>query len=232
MTQTLDPETRRLSREVAERHAFRHLAAANLRGAGLPYLADLSEVTEYSIEIAFHVELLGRLESSYAELGGADLGDALLARLERLPYPESRLELAVCLSITDRGELALARSYLESSYPCFAEVSRLVLDRERPRDREAELLTDLCRKGDQRVRAQRHWNRWVQGCLASVGRLGTPADLRTAELGLRAHPAAEVARAFLDDLEPLRDACGLSLPTLEELGLELPEDLRARFPAA
>ena len=66
-------------------------------------------------------------------------------------------------------------------------------------------------------------------CLLSLGRPRTTRDQRAVELGLRTQRAAEVVRGFLDDVEPLRVEAGLVMPSLDRLGVELPEDLRARF---
>jgi len=227
----LDAEARGLLLQIAERHAFRHHAAINLRGHGLQLLEEPRELRAYLEELDFHLGLYEEVERIHAELGGKALADAVMPRMERVPYPETRLELACCLSITRRGERAAAKSYIECVHAGFAGVSRRVLEAEGG-TREEDVLVAFCQHDDHRASAQSFWGRWVQLCLGSVGRLGNTADRRTVELGLRAESAAEVVRMFLDDLEPLREACSLSLPALDELGLELPEDLRGRFPSA
>lgn len=227
----LDAEARGLLLQIAERHAFRHHAAVNLRGHGLQLLEEPSELRVYLEELDFHLGLYEEVQRIHTALGGQALADAVMPRMERVPYPETRLELACCLSITRRGERAAAKSYHGCAHEGFADVSRRVLEAEGG-TREEDVLVAFCQHEDHRVSAQDYWGRWVQLCLGSVGRLGSAADRRTVELGLRAEPAAQVVRMFLDDLEPLREACSLSLPALDELGLELPEDLRGRFPSA
>ncbi len=225
----LDPRAGELLLQIAERHAFRHHAAVNLRGHGLQYLGGSRELREYLQELDFHLGLLEDVERIHGELGGQGLDDAVMLRLERVPYPASRLELSCCLSVTRRGERAAAKSYVECVHPGFADVARRVLEAERG-TREEDILVDFCRHEDQRAIAQEYWSRWIRLSLGSVGRIGTRTDQLTVELGLRDRPAEEVIRMFLDDLEPLGQACKLSLPPLDEVEAELPEDLRSRFP--
>jgi len=227
----LDVEARSLLLQIAERHAFRHNAAVNLRGHGLQFLEEPSELRAYLGEIEFHLGLLEQVGRIHQELGGESLAEAIMPRMERVPYPESRLELACCLAISRRGERAAAKSYVECVHDGFADVSRQVLEAESG-TREEDVLVGFCKHEDHRALAQEYWTRWVQLCLGSVGRPGNVADRRTVELGLRAEPVVQVVRMFLDDLEPLREACSLSLPPVGDLGLELPEDLRGRFPSA
>lgn len=229
MPAELDTEARGLLLQIAERHAFRHHAAVNLRGHGMQFLDDSADLRAYLGELDFHLGLLERIRDIHAGLGGRGLSEAIMPRMERVPYPDSRLELACCLAITRRGERASAKSYVECVHTGFADVSRQLLETERG-TREEDLLVSFCRNEDQRAIAQDCWTRWIQLCLGSVGRPGSVADRRTVELGLRDAPAVGVVRVFLDDLEPLREACSLSLPTLDDLVVELPEDLRGRFP--
>lgn len=227
----LDTEARTLLAQIAERHAFRHHAAVNLRGHGMQFLDDPSDLRSYLDGIEFHLGLLEQVRDIHAEVGGSGLSEAIMPRMERVPYPESRLELACCLAITRRGERAAAKSYVECAHAGFADVSRQVLEAERG-TREEDLMVSFCRHEDHRAIAQDCWARWIQLCLGSVGRPGSIADRRTVETGLRDAPAVGVVRVFLDDLEPLREACSLSLPMLDDLVFELPEDLRGRFPSS
>lgn len=226
-----DRERQELIVQIAERHAFRHHAAINLRGHGMQFLEEVGDLRRYAEEIQFHVGLLEEVEKIHAEAGAEGLAEAVMPRMERVPYPESRLELACCMAVTGRGERAAAKAYVESSHPGLAAVSAKVLNAERP-PLEEDVLVEFCRREDQREQAQVFWSRWIQLSLGSVGRIGNAADRLTAELGLRPTPASEVVRVFLDDLEPLREACSLSLPSLGGLGVELPEELRGRFPSA
>lgn len=227
----LEPEARRLLRQIAERHAFRHHVAINLRGYGLQFIDEVAELRTYADEIGFQVSLLESIERTYHELGGENLDDAVQPRMERVPSPESRLEVACCLTLLQRGQRVAARAYVESVHPGLALVSRQILEHERA-PLEEDCLAAFCRRDDHRRAAQTHWTRWLQLCLGSVGRLETQDDQRVVELGLRAESAVDLVRAFLDDLEPVRAACGLKQPTLDDLSIELPEDLRGRFPSA
>lgn len=229
----MDEEGRGLLRQIVERQAYRQLMAANIRGHGLQFLPELDEKLRFTEELTFSLRVMREVGRIYTELGGEDLVGAVAARMERIPYPDSRLELAVCLGVTGRAEAAAARSYLESSHRDFAAVARTLLEADRTEvEAEERFYVEYCQDHGHHPQAQLYWNRWLVISLVSLGRPGTARDRRAVELGLRSRHAADVVRDFLDTVEPLRVACGLHLPSLEVMGIDLPEDLRGRFHSA
>ena len=78
---------------------------------------------------------------------------------------------------------------------------------------------------DRAPAAQAFFDRWLARSLRSFGRPGTPRSRRAIELGLRRRDSAEVVRDYVAELEPTVKACGLRLPSRENMGLELPPGL-------
>ena len=226
----LDEESRGLLRQILERQAYRQLVAGNIRGYGLQFLPELDVKIRFTAELDQSLRVLREVERIYEDLGGQDLYAAVRPRMERIPYPESRLELACCLALTGRAEKAAARSYLECADNNFAAVARTLAEADhRVIEDEERLFVEYASERSHRPQVQYYWDRWLVVCLLSLGRPRTTRDQRAVELGLRTQRAAEVVRGFLDDVEPLRVEAGLVMPSLDRLGVELPEDLRARF---
>ena len=226
----LDEEARGLLRQILERQAYRQLVAGNIRGYGLRFLPELDVKIRFASELDQSLRVLREVERIYRAIDGRDLYEAVRARMERIPYPESRLELACCLALTGRAERAAARSYLACARPDFAAVARTLVQADhRVADDEEDLFVAYSAERTHRPQAQRYWNRWLSVCLLSLGRPGTPRDQRAVELGLRSKRAAEVVEEFLDEVEPLRKRAGLDMPSLAGSGLELPAGLRPRF---
>jgi len=229
----LDEEARGLLRQIVQRQAYRQVLAADIRGAGLKFLPELEEKQRFAADLSFSLRVVREVERLYAELDGGALSAMVRTRIARLPFPESRLELACCLALTGRAELAAAKSYLECVHKGQAAIAHTLLEADRTGDRhEEELFVEYCARSTHRPAAQQYWNRWLVISLLALGRPGTARDRRAVQLGLRNLHAADVVRGFLDDVETLRVQCGLAMPALDGLGVELPEDLRGRFSVA
>src|SRR6185295_3671399 len=100
----LDQESQALLRRIVERQAYRQLMAANIRGHGLKFVPELEEKVLLARDLEHSLRILEQVESLYAALGGTDLSMAVRNPMDRIPYPSSRLELAVCLSLCDSAE--------------------------------------------------------------------------------------------------------------------------------
>jgi len=225
-----DEESRALLRQILERQAYRQLMSANIRGHGLRFLPDLEDKQRFVKELDFSLRILREIERIYESIDGEDLHLAVRERMERIPYPESRVELAVCLALTERAERVAARSYVDCVFKDFAAIAKTLLGVDRSdRGREERLLSEFCAEEGQLPQAQQYWTRWLAISLRSLGRPGTRGDSRAVALRLRSKYCGTVIRAYLDGLEPLREECGLKLPAMDDIGVELPEDLRARF---
>lgn len=226
----LDEEAKGLLRQILRSHGYRLLAIADIRGHGMKLLPGLEEKARCVEEMRFDHTVLREIDRLHRALDGGDLPAAVLERIERVGYPESRLELAACLSFTGRAATVAAASYVESTCVDLAAIARTVLEAPHAsRDEEERMFVEFCREETHRPQAEQYWSRWVAVSILSLGRPGTRNDKRAVQLSLRTKHAADVVRDFLDEVEPLRAACGLRLPPLTGFGVELPEDLRYRF---
>jgi hypothetical protein len=222
----LDEESRGLLRRIVERQAYRQLMAANIRGHGLKLVPEVAEKLLLVQDLEHSLHILRDVEALYAALGGTDLSLAVRPRMERIPYPTSRLELSVCLALCDRAERIAAEGYATSSCREFASVARALLDADRTFTHHAEaLLVEFCREATNRPAAQNMFTRWLSITLQSLGRPSTSGDARAVQLGLRSKRCADSVREFLGELKPLMEGCRLTLPSGATLGVELPSEV-------
>lgn len=221
---SLDEESKALLRQIVERQAHRLLVLSNIRGHGLKYLPGLEGKTALTRDLADGLDALTGLVDLYADLDGGDLFETVRARTERIPYPLSRLELAVCLVLCEAAEKAALESHVDSRCDELAGLCQASLDRERrsaPRGRG--LFVEYAVDEKNRAHAQQLFERWLTIALLALGRPGTHGDRRAVALGLRSRGCGETAQAFLADIEPLRVECGLAMPDLSRTGLVLPD---------
>jgi hypothetical protein len=166
----LDEEQKALLRRILERTACRQIMVANIRGHGLKYVLDVAEKSLLVRDLEAALELLRHVEAFYRELDGEELELAVRDAMDRVPYPYSRLELAVCLSLVGRAERLVASTYLESSSAGMASIARRIHDLERPGTRMLEMqLADFCAEPGNRPTAQQFVNRWPSGVRARSG---------------------------------------------------------------
>lgn len=222
-TSRLDEEARALLRQIVERQAYRQLMLANIRGHGLKFIADPDRKLRLVRDLEHGLATLERVDALYRELEGASLSAAVAARMERIPYPSSRMELAVCLCVCDMAERVAMEGYTESVSDEFAEIARAMTETEHAATRNAHaLFRAFCVDESQRPHAQQMFGRWVLIALFSLGRPGTKRDKRAVELGLRTRSVAEALRLYLRQLEEFMQGCGLRLPDFAGTGVELP----------
>jgi hypothetical protein len=218
----LDEESKGILRRIVERTAYRQLMAANIRGHGLKYIAELDEKQQLAYDIDASLSAAEPIEDLYAKIGGTELSFAVRDLMERIPYPYSGFELAVCLALVDRTERLVAESYVESKSPEMASIARSLLDLDRAGTRKLEeRLAEFCSEPGNRPTAQQFLNRWLAIAVVAFGRPGSPGDQRAVALGLRSRGAGEMVKRFLEDLKPFVESMGLSLPRLDSLGVEL-----------
>lgn len=221
-----EEETRNLLRLIVERQAYRQLMVANIRGHGLKFLSSLEEKLQLSQDLSCTLSIYREIEQLYQGLGGDDLPTAVRAKMERIPYPASRLELAVCLVFCDLAERVAAESYLDCSVPEFAAIARSLLDMVRANTQQGEeLFLQFCSEPDNLPRARQIIGRWLSVAIRSLGRPGTAGDARAVELGLRHRGCADSVSVFVEGATEFLARCGLSFPSSESLGVELPGSL-------
>jgi hypothetical protein len=95
----LDEESKGLLRRIVEAQAYRQRMAANIRGHGMKFVIDLDAKLQLARDLEQSLLVMREVERLYARLGGGDLYDAIRGRMERIPYPGSKLELAVCIIV-------------------------------------------------------------------------------------------------------------------------------------
>jgi hypothetical protein len=225
---TLDEESKALLRRIVERTAYRQLMAANIRGHGMKYLPEVDEKTSLARDLEDSLQVLREVERLYAVLGGGDLALAVRDQMEKIPYPYSRLELAVCLALCDRTERIVADTYLSSRSKEMAAIARTLLALERGSTKRLELLfVEFCKEAGNRAAAQQLFNRWLAITLVAFGRPNTQGDQRALALKLRTKRVIDSLHTYLAEVKTFADACGLSLPNPSTLGIDLPSDLLA-----
>jgi hypothetical protein len=203
--------------------------AANIRGHGLKFVPDVEEKIPLARDLEHSLTILHEVERFYAAIGGADLSLAVRSQMERIPYPTSRLELAVCLALCDRAERVVAEGYVGSTSNDLAAIARSLLDMDRASTKSGEeFLIDFCKEAGNRPAAQQMFNRWLTVTLMALGRPGTPGDKRSIALKLRTKRCADSVREYLDGLKELMGACHLQLPPPATLGVDLPPDVLAK----
>ncbi|MFT4543412.1 MAG: hypothetical protein ACI841_003312 [Planctomycetota bacterium] len=226
----LEEEARALLRQIVERQAYRQLMAANIRGHGLQFLPGLDAKVHFTRELDLHLNVLREVERIYQELGGGDLHQAVRERMSRIPYPQSRLELAICLALTLRAERVAARVYMGCAHKGFGSVAATLAEMGHAMSRlEEDLFVAYCAEERHGPQAQQFWDRWLTISLFSLGRPGSRGDTRAVALKLRTAYVSDVVGAFLKEADPLRKSCRLAWPDVVELGVELPPGLSTQL---
>ena len=219
----MDEEARNLLRVIVERQAYRQMMIANIRGHGLKFVAALDEKAELSADLSHTLTIYREIERLYRELGGEDLALAVRAKMERIPYPGSRLELAVCLVLCDAAEQIAAESYHDCTHKGFAAIARSLSEMERTNTGSGEeYFVAFCQEPDNHPHARQMVERWLAITLRSLGRPGTSGDARAIQLGLRSRTCEESVRRFIDRVQAFLGRCGLEFPDAETLGVVLP----------
>ena len=217
--------------QLVEGQAYRQLLLGNIRGAGIQMLPDVRAKGRMAHDLEHSLRLMEQVEAIHREVGGVELVSVVRPRIDRVPMPESQLELSVALALLGRAEYAAAGGLVESRHEGLAAIARDLVDSVRDEaEAQAQAFIEACTHPSRRSSAQTYWSRWFPIALRSLGRPHTRQDDQAQELGLRGVSAGECIRRFVCDAEPMRRACGLNMPSLNQLGVELPEDLRGRFP--
>src|SRR5439155_11814734 len=106
---------------------------------------EVEEKTALARELGQALAILREVERLYVGLGGQSLSLAARDKMEKIPYPASRLELGVCLSLCDRAERATAAGYVESAASDMAAIARSLLAAPRAGAQAGEeLLAAFC----------------------------------------------------------------------------------------
>lgn len=228
----LDEESKALLRRILERTGYRQIMAANIRAHGLKFVLDVEDKIVLARDLEQYLLVLRETERVYASLDGSDFVLATRDQLEKIPYPYSRVELALCLALCDRAERVVVESFAGSRAGEVAAIAVMLLETERESTRFLErMLTDFCADPANHPAAQQFFNRWLAITLIAFGRPDTQGDQRAVALQLRARKSAECIRSFMDEARTFASGLGLHLPDAKTLDIDLPGDVLASFAA-
>lgn len=219
----LDEEERGLLRKILRAQAYRQIMAANIRGHGLKFLIDPEGRLGLVADMQHILSQVSRVQELYTELGGGDIRQEAAVRMERIPYPSTRFELATFLLTSDTAERIAMESYLDSKCEIFAAIALEDVDYVRRATKRSEVLfAEFAADPEQGPLVRQVLRRWLVICLLSLGRPGSAGDRRVIEVGLRRYSVAESVAEYLERLKPLIELAGLTEDDLRDAGLELP----------
>lgn len=222
-----DEETRGLLRKIVEGQAYRQLTLIDIRGAGIKLLPEIGQKLALATTLSTSLRQLEDVEALYAALGFGDVLSAVRHKTDRIPFPATRMELAICLLLCERVSWHALSAYVDSRCVEFARIARTRLAELRPlAEPDDPAFAQFCADESHRPLAQQLLQRWLAIALRSLGRPNSPGDARAIELGLRSKPVARIATEYLEGLAPFLRSCGLSMPDAATLGLELPPPAR------
>lgn len=228
-TPHLDEEARGLLRKIIEGQAYRQLMLANIRGHGLKYVPDVDGKLALAHALEVALVQFREVERLYASNGFGDVVSAVRGKMERVPYPSTRLELAMCLFLCERVAWHALGAYVDSVSKEFAAIARMRLEELQPRELPDDpAFVQFCGDATNCPHAQQLFNRWLAITLLSLGRPGSAGDGRAVALALRGKSVAQITREYLASLQPLLVTCGLAMPSTDALGLDAPVKAAAR----
>jgi len=215
-----DEETLGLLRLILEGQAYRQLMLCNIRGHGVRFLPGIEEKLLLVDALDTSLRQFRELRRLYEQRGFGDVISAVRGKMERIPYPASRMELAVCLFVCERVQHLALETYVDCADRDFAAIARTRLEANRLLETpEDPAFLDFCADATHRPQAKQFLNRWLGVALLALGRPGSERDLRAVELGLRARSMGDVAEDFRAGLQPFVERCGLTMPEPEAIGV-------------
>lgn len=222
--QLYDEETRGLLKRILEGQAYRQLTLCNIRGHGIKFLPEVLDKTRIAAALLTSLRQFEELERLYRGLGFGDVVSAVRHKMERVPYPSTRMELAVCLFLCERVSWHALDAYVDSTVAEFAAIARLRHGELRALDApDDQAFAEFCADPTNRPLAQQLVNRWLSITLLSLGRPDSPGDARALALKLRAKSVATIVNEYLAGLAPFLSSCGLVAPDGASIGVELPK---------
>lgn len=231
-TRSYDEETRGLLRKIIEGQAYRQLMLCNIRGHGIKFLPETEDKLRTAGALETSLRQFREVQRLYSTLGFGDVVSAVRNKMERVPFPATRMELAVCLFLCERVSWHALNAYVDSCAKDFAAIARTRLTELRELDMpEDSAFVEFCAEETNRPLAQQLVNRWLGITLVSLGRPDSAGDARAVQLALRSKPIGQIVRDYLDGLTPFVALCGLTLPDATALGVELPAAKAAKAQA-
>jgi 1,2-phenylacetyl-CoA epoxidase catalytic subunit len=208
---------------LLESQGYRELVAVDILASAIrlaPSLDDKALLLQQAREELEHFEALGGL---YEELGAGDLFEVVRHRLAAIPEPSSWLEAVVVESLFCRAGRFHLREQQSPAYPPYADIVKRILAEEEEHLTAADgVLRDLCRDDPGNLRAaQGHLERWLRPSVLSFCHPEVAIGRRMPEIALQARDSQAVIRDYLRDVRRLVADCGLRMPGVADLGLDL-----------
>lgn len=224
----MDERYERTIVQLMESQAYRELAAAHLFGFGLQFAPELRWIRFMTWHIREEVEHFDAVARMYRAFTGRDVTPLAMARLREQPGDrvDSWFELVMAQFLFDRGGFWQLKEYDGCSFLPYREVIGKIIDEEAGHQGLGErMVVELVQTGEFEDRKQRDFVTWLRHGLLSFGRPGTDGNRYAIGVGIKKRDSGEVMQDYLNDIKPTVKACGLTFPTREALGLEMPASI-------
>jgi len=215
--------------QMMKSQAYRELAAARMFGAGLRYVPEIRWLKFMTWHITEEMEHYIAVADMYKRFTGESVEPWVNQRLDDrpLPFAESWFELAMAQFLYDRGGFWQLQEYEHCAYPPYREVIQKIIGEEKGHQALGErIVVELCQTGRFDDIKQPLFERWLRLGLLSFGRPGTEGNQYAISVGLKKRDSGACMQDFIDDIRAGVASAGLSFPSADRLGLEVPPDLR------
>ena len=206
----VNEEARTHLREIVEKLAWRQTASINALGHSLKFVTELDVKQRIAGELDMHMKLFGRVRELYSDLGWSDLQSVVREDIDRVRYPETRIEFGAAYFLTGLAAAKAMHSYVECIHEPFAEIARTYVEAAPDRPSPTRFLAFAAETGN-KPRAQEIVNNWYAVALETF-ELREGTDERVRELGLRSQTTADLIESFREHLQPFVAESGLTLP--------------------
>jgi ring-1,2-phenylacetyl-CoA epoxidase subunit PaaA len=227
----MTPEYRALVKQLLESQGYREVMAANLFGHAMKHIPVLEYKKLVAHQMGEELEHFEEVTKLYEKVTGDDLLEAVQSKMERVPYPESWMELAMAQFLYDRaGEFHL-REYTTCSFAPYSRIVTKILEEEEGHEGFGEkVVLDLSKDPNNATVLQELFEKWLTVALLSFGRPATEGNRFAITEGLKTRDSGEVMKDFINDIKPTMVACGLRFPERQKIGIEMPDDVDLDLP--
>jgi ring-1,2-phenylacetyl-CoA epoxidase subunit PaaA len=227
----MTPEYRAMVKQLLESQGYREVMAANLFGDAIKHIPTLNHKQMVAHQIEEELEHFEEVAKLYQLVAGEDLLAAIQDKLERVPYAESWIELAMAQFLYDRaGEFHL-REYKTCSFAPYSRIVTKILEEEEGHEGFGEkVVLELSKDPQNREILQELFAKWLSVALLSFGRPGTEGNRFAIAAGLKTRDSGFVMQDFINDIKGTMVACGLHFPERDKIGIEMSDDMDLTLP--
>jgi len=205
--------------------AYRELAAAQMFGYGLQFVPELRWLKFMTWHIREEMEHYEDVVKMYQDFTGTSVEPVVRERLGAKPiaFAESWYELAMAQFLYDRGGFWQLREYEECTFLPYRKVIHKIIKEEKGHQSLGErIVVELTRTGSFEADKQRVFDKWLRQGLLSFGRPGTDGARYAIEVGIKKRDPGPVMQDFIDDIKPAVNACAVTFPSMESIGIVPP----------